>query len=248
MNWRTIILLLCLPVFGVGSCALAALEDLAPSRGQVVTATKYPDRLATMAFLKPNRAENFKEMGFDEAEIETISKKINQMSQEYQVEADAGNNIIKKRLEDADNQDYLQTSLCRAERVPIRYAAMRFLVVKDKSGSLKPINFGAADKLEPQEWYEEAVIKAVHTAADLNSKPATDATRMAFAAILSGSQQALINREAPYGSDFLGGGWSWGKVKQKYAGIEERTLTWAALLHLVAEVAFGDAGICNEGG
>jgi hypothetical protein len=248
MNWRSIILMLSLPVFGVGSCALTVLEDLAPSRGQVVTNTKYPDKLANLVFVKPNRADNFKEMGFDEPEIETILKKTIQMSQEYQVEADAGNNIIKKRLEDADNQDYLQTSLCRAERVPIRYAAMRFLVVKNKSGTLQPINFGSTDKLEPQDWYEEAVIKEVHAAADLTAKPATDATRMAFAAILSGSQQALIQRDFPYGTDFLGGGWSWAGVKQKYPGIEERTLTWAALLHLVAEVAFGDAGICNEGG
>lgn len=247
MKWRQMLLLLFLPMVCVGSCALTTLiEEVTPSLKSVKAPKQQQDLLLTMQFSVTNREKNLLAFGFSNEEVGKIKAHIIQLSEILEVEKDPGNNLIRRRLAAVDDQDSLELSFCRSDRIPVRYAAMRFLVVKS-GANLQIYNFGDAE-LKAQDWFTSAEIESVYQKADLVPTPYPDAARMAFAAILGGkeSMQALNEGRPPFGSNLLGGNWSWEDVGKKYGrGLLDRTMNYAALLHLVEEVAFSDGGICN---
>lgn len=248
MKWRQMMLLLFLPMTCVGSCLLSGLvEEVAPSLSSAKAEVKHEDPLLDMQFSVANRDKNLLAFGFSTEEVSKIKAHIIQLSSILEVEKDPGNNLIRRRLAAVDDQDSLEVSFCRSDRVPVRYAAMRYLVVKN-GASLNLFDFASGAEVAAQDWYTAAEIEEVHRKADLGASRYPDAARMAFAAILGGKDTMLALNEGrpPFGSNLLGGSWSWDDVRKKYGvGVIDRTMNYAALLLLVEEVAVGDGGICD---
>lgn len=244
MNWRMILLGVYLPISIIGAIGLAWQEEIADSQNQTIAKAVKVDPLLDMKFNEQSRRGNLQAMGLTDPEIDITMKKIAQLSDLYHVSTDPGGNSIFKRISATDDQDALASAFCRSDHVPVRYAAMRFLVVK-KGGVLQGINYGEVDRLEPQDWYDDSKIISVHEMADLSTDVKSDATKMAFAAILTEKTDLIIKQQAPYGNALLGVGWDWDEVKKLSPGIAERVMTWMAILHLTEEVAFKPDGLCT---
>lgn len=242
------LLLLFLPIVCVGSCVITTvIEEVTPSQKAERATKKAQDPLLEMQFSAANREKNMRDFGFDEGEIQQILKHINTLVSSFEIERDPGGNLLRRRLAQVDDQDTLEVSFCRSGQVPVRYAAMRFLV-EQRGGRMLIFDFGSGAELKAQDWYTVGEIGAAVEKTELSPSRYPDATRMTWAAILAGKDAlAALNMGAPpFGSNLLGGSWSWKDLQKKYgSNITALTLDYAALLQLVEEVAFSDGGICN---
>jgi hypothetical protein len=247
MNWRLMLLSIFTPILMIGSLVFAYFEKYPASEAQEVAASRKTSSGLDLKFLVSNREENMIKFGFSKEETARIIVRIKALADRYQVSTDPVGNLIKKRMDGVDDQDTLQTALCTGQ-AEIRpwFTSMRFLVIKSNDGSLKTLEYDQVGSVEPQEWFASAPIDGVAKASELAEEPKPDAIKMAVAAILSNNIQKLLENEAPFGSGLLGTGWSWETVKKQNKGISERTMEWAAMLHLTEEVAFSEGGVCYE--
>lgn len=249
MNWRVMLLVVFLPVLLVGNIVLAYFEKLPPTEEQEVAASKRTSKNLDMKFLVTEREENLTKFGFTEEEVAKTIARIKSLTDRYEVSTKPTDNLILRRLNEVDEQDDLVTALCTGQN-EIRpwFTSLKFLVIAEKDGSLKALEYDAVGSVEPQEWYRSLPIEGVVGASELSEEPKPDAIKMAIAAVLlgKGTVDKLIKGESPFGSGMILTGWSWDTVKKQNKGIAERTLEWAAVFHLTEEVAFSEKGPCYD--
>jgi len=153
---------------------------------------------------------------------------------------------VQLLLDGAPDPNAIVGALCgQTSQIRPRYGALRFLV-KEKQGRRDPIRISRSTGLEIQEWSQVAPIADVYRVAELSEKREEDATLMAIAAIMSGSETELIDGYSPWGRSILPGAWSWAKVVKTHPGVDERVVEYLALMHLFVEQATADGGICGE--
>lgn len=245
MNWRLFwIALTTLVLVGVDGF-LMVTEQVTPADALTKAESRAQDPLLDMRYTPQARESNLARMGFSPEEITSIVGTLKSYEQRWGV-TDPDQDRVTVRIENTEDVDALVTAFCgTGSTLPVRYAAMPFLLT-DESGQLQPVDFEAISALTMQDWGKEARIQAVYEKVELVADRKEDATRMAFAAVLAHAEQAALDDEAPWGRGLFAG-WSWEGVQKKHPGVQQRALNYAAVLHLVLEVAHRENGLCATG-
>jgi len=221
---------------------LAMDEQIAPPDARTKVEARQADPLFGMQHTAAQRAGNLARMGFAPDEVTAIQKEIAAWGQRWHVD-DPAQDLISARIEASGDPDALATALCgTASSLPVRYAAMGFLLVEEK-GALTAVDYGQIGGLELQAWSRAARVQAVYEDADLAAERKEDSVKMALAAILARDEQTLLDHASPWGRALFAG-WSWPDVQKKHPGVRERLHRYVAVLHLTLEVAQRDAGFC----
>ncbi len=245
MNWRLFWIAAFVCCLGVANVAFLLNEEVAPPDALTKAESRQLDPLLDVRFLKQKRAENLVKMGFDEKESVEIQKRIEQLSADLRV-GDAERDIVRARIEAASDPDALGAALCgTGTTLHVRYGALAFLV-DDQKGERRAIALDQVSALEPQAWAAEARIAPVYQEVELAKDRKSDATRMGLAAILAEQEEAVLAKESPWGRSLLSN-WSWPRVQAKFPGVRGRLIEYVATLHLVIEVANGEAELCSTG-
>ena len=230
-------------LFGVDGFFLVD-EEIVPPDAKTQVEQKQSDVLFGMQFTASAREGNLQKMGFATDEVTELLKKISVLEEKYKVK-DPSQDLVTVRIEAASDPDALASAFCgTGATLPVRYAAMGFLVA-DKGGALKAVDFEEISALEYQEWAKSARVQAVYEDADLSKDRHDDAVRMALAATLARDEQTLLDHKSPFGRGLFSG-WSWPDAQKKHPGIRQRVIDYAALMHLVLEVANREGGLCTS--
>ncbi|MED5371648.1 MAG: hypothetical protein VX899_11575 [Myxococcota bacterium] len=188
---------------------------------------------------KTQREEDFKAWGLDETQVAMTMKTLRGIDGQHQKR-------ISAWFTNPSEPDDLREYLCGDGGKKPRYWGMALLVVTDSSGERRRVlDPGRTSELEEQEWSVRAPIDRVYSQVELDLERKDDATRMGVAAIMGGHENLVLERTKPFGSGLVGG-WSWSGAMALSAGLEDRVLTYFALLHLVLEEAWSEGGFCHQ--
>jgi hypothetical protein len=245
VNWRLFwIALTGVVLLGVDGFLLYN-EQITPADAMTKAESRAQDPMIDMKYTASAREGNFARMGFSPEEVSTIVATVKSYEQRWAV-TDPERDLVSVRIEATSDVDALITAFCgTGSTLPVRYAAMPFLL-DDQGGQLKTVDFEAVSALPMNDWGKEARLQAVYEKLELVEDRKEDATRMGLAGVLARAEQAVLDEEAPWGRGLFAG-WSWDGVVKKYPGVQQRTLNYAAILHLVLEVAHREGGICAAG-
>jgi hypothetical protein len=197
-----------------------------------------------MRFNPTLRRANLAQLGFDDAEIDKVQKRIEILEDRYRLK-DPDLNQIRLRIDAVSDRDDLATSLCTsANALPSPYAAMPWLV-EERDGQLSAVDVSEKSAFErDRKWSAGVRFEAAYRAGDRTEDRKPDAAKMTLAALLTRQEGTLIDRKSPWGGSLLAG-WSWESVKKQHRGIEERVVNYVALLHLVMETATAEDSLCT---
>lgn len=244
MNWRLVLGVIVSFVALSVNVGMLFDEEVVAGKPKVGAEQKQLDPLVDMQFTPAQREANAKRLGFDDAEVPDVLKRIGVLEQKYQV-GQGASDLVRKRIDDTENADVLIASLCgRASLLPVRYAALQFLI-GERDGALAAIDLTDVNELEPQQWWLNARAEAVYAHTELIKERKPDATRMSIAAILAKDQDSLLGDRAPWGRS-IWNNWTWDGVKKKYPGVSSRLVEYVALLHVVVEDATAEGGLCDS--
>jgi soluble cytochrome b562 len=209
-------------------------EEITKSEAELREDQKKTDPHHDMKYIASERLKNFQAFGMDEAMAKRTVDRIDKLDQER----------LYSFLRNADESSAMADALCGStrQRRP-RYGALEFLV-EPEGDKRQTVSLLKISSLKRQEWTRTSPIQRVYEAADLARPPEPDSTLMAMAAIFTRNEDTLLAGNSPWGATTLSR-WSWEKVKEKNAGIEERLVEYFALMHLTIELAKGDGGICE---
>jgi len=243
MNWRLFFIgMLILVASGIDGFLLWN-EEVVPPDAKTKAEARASDPLFGMQFTPSAREPNIQKMGFGPEEVVEILKKLVVFEDKYRVK-DPTLNQIQVRIENGSDPDGLVAAFCgTGSTLPVRYAALPWIVM-EMGEQLKVVDVEEISSFELQEWSKTARIPATYEEAELGKDRKEDATRMTVAAILSRSEQALLDHASPWGRG-LWAGWSWTDVQKKHPGIRQRVIEYTALMHLVLEVANTEGGLCS---
>lgn len=247
MNWRLLVAVGATFFAMLWAAVLMIDEEIVEVDARTKIEQNQQDPLFGMQFAVSQREANFKLMGFADDEVAALVKKVGVLEEKYHTK-DPSQDVVSVRIEAATDQDALAAALCGTNAsLPVRYAAMKFLMV-DRGGGIKAADLDEVSSLELQPWAKAARVEAVYEMAEAQADRKDDATRMGLAAIIAGgaATDLLLTKKAPFGRGVFSG-WDWGSVQKKFPGTKDKLVEYVALLHLVAEVASADNGICKTG-
>jgi len=237
MELRPLIVLGALLALTVGNLYLLVTEEISPQEQAQEEKLENRDPLRNNTYTKGAREKNLTDFGMDKAMRAATLKRITLLEQQQA--------LLTALIKDAPSQQSLSDALCgNTDQVRPRYGALEFLVTL-QGERRRTIRLDQVGLLERQDWALSARIPAVYKAAELGSSRKADATVMALAAILEGEQQKLLDGIAPWGGGLVSGRWSWDAVTERYAGVDQEIVKYAALMHLTVEIAQGSSGICG---
>lgn len=247
MNWR---LLVCVGAGFFAAFWAAVLmfnEEIVEVDARTKVEQNQQDVLFGMQFAASQREANFKKMGFSDDEVAAVAKKVGVLEEKYHTK-DPTQDIVSVRIDAASDQDELAAALCGTNAsLPVRYAAMKFLMI-DRGSGIRAADLDEVSSLELQQWAKAARIEAVYEMVEAQAERKDDATRMGLAAIIAGSDAVdlVLTKKAPFGRGVFSG-WDWAAVQKKFPGTKDKLIDYVALLHLVGEVANSDKGMCKTG-
>lgn len=214
-------------------------EDVAPPEVTASHVVLKVDPLLQVRYTESNRKQNLKVFGLPDRLAKAALDRMRRIEMQHERK-------IEILLNGAADPNALADALCgETAQVRPRYGALRFLV-KEKQSRRDPIRISSVTGLEVAEWALVAPIGDVYAEAELSDKRQEDATLMALAAILEGSEEDLLEGYKPWGRGILPGAWSWDGVMKKHPGVGERVVEYIAVMHLFVEKANADGGICGE--
>jgi hypothetical protein len=227
-------------VMGIGVTGyLIAKERVVPPEVTSAHEVVKVDPLLATTYTKGARKRNLAAFGLSADQVDRVVERMKRIEDRHLRK-------VQLLLDGAPDPNAIVAALCgQTSQIRPRYGALRFLV-KEKQGRRDPIRISRSTGLEIQEWSQVAPIADVYRVAELSEKREDDATLMAIAAILSGSETELIDGYSPWGRSILPGAWSWSKVVKTHPGVDERLEEYFALMHLFVEQATSDGGICGE--
>lgn len=241
MHWRPWIAAAALIFSGVFNVALLVTENLEPPVKPDDPAVVKKDRIqAELVWTADLRNENLSLMGLPSDLVDRVIAKIKREKKERAV---AFREVLK-------NQEDLAVGVfCAAADPPTRYAALSLLVVDD-GNQRRPFEAMEIAEFAGQDWYAGGRVKDIYKSVELVPDGAyhPDATFMGIAAILLKEEEKVIKAEWPWGSGTLSNGWSSSGVLRDYnkLKIDDKIVGYFALMHLFAELANEDGGICRQ--
>ena len=227
-------------VIGVAASVFLLLkEDIVPPETAGVHMARTVDPLLGLVYTESNRKVNLRAFGLSDRMQQMALDRMKRIQQRH-------GRKIELLLDGAANPNAVADALCGdTAQVRPRYGALRFLV-KEKNGVRSALRVSTVTDLDAEEWAILAPISDVYQSIELIDNREEDATLMALAAILEGREEDALKGFAPWGRGILPGQWSWEKVMNQYAGIDDRVVEYLAVMHLFVEAANADGGICGE--
>lgn len=253
MNWRFFSVSLLLVLAATVNVLLVRTEDIVGVERKKGD-TRRGDPLFGMSFTPDQREPNLKKMGFDAPEVQRILALTTTMEKQYHLD-DPEQNVVLARIDGTSDQAALATALCgtgstgmAGATLPVRYEAVKYLVAEDE-GARSVVNLNEISGFEYQGWAVKARVDAIYEAAELTEDRRPDATRMALAAVLAGSrgEAEFLERRGGWGG-VLWTGWSWERVMEEHPGVRQRVEEYVALMHVAAEQAHLEGGLCRNDG
>lgn len=251
MNWRLFsVVLLCLLAIAA-DFVLLETEDIVAVEDKKLD-TRVGDPLFGLKFVEGDRANNLKKMGFEEPEVKEILGYMAAMVRQYHL-AEPDQNVLLSRIDGTADTSALASALCgtgatgmEGATLPVRYEAAKFLV-QEEGGQRSVVNLSELSELIRQEWVRSSRIDAIYKQAELAPERHDDSTRMALAAVMAGStgERQYLERMSGWGGTFFAG-WSWERVLSDHDGVRQRLFEYVALMHLAAEQARTEGGLCKE--
>lgn len=244
MSWRGFFVALALVVGGLVNAVLLLDEDIAEADPRTTPDTGRLDPLFDVKYTEANRRANIVRFGFDEQEAQAVAEFAAALARRYRV-GEGDRDLVRSRLEASpEPEDLLTAAFCgTGAALPVRYAALRYLVTEDANGLRHPVDLELESGIEYQDWARTARLDAVYQAAERRRNRPPDATRMALAAILGRQEETLLEGREPWGVGWLAS-WSWARAAQVEPGLGQRVSETVALLHLVLESTSGEGGLC----
>ncbi len=214
-------------------------NGIAPTEAQATHEVVREDPLLDLRYVKAERENNFKAFGLPDAMVKRTVERARRIEEMHEQK-------LRLLLQDAAEPVLLADALCGdSPTIRPRYAGVRFFVEQDASVR-RPINLQRVSQLERQDWSVTSPIEEVYNTLELVEDRQEDATLMGVAAILLGREQDAMDRHKPWGRSLVTGAWSWKLVKKEAPQVEDYLVQYFALLHVAAEMAQADDGICSE--
>lgn len=193
----------------------------------------YVDRLVKLdiQYLKTERKNNLTNMGLDSRMLRKALKKM-KVWEKKQKKIDA---LLEGALQ--EDSELVEKAFCiKNPNERPRYYASMFLLKEDKEGNFDIIDLKRVSQLPAQEWAETIPFEAAYDKLELREDPKIDSTTMFAAALISKNIDSILDEDFPWGE---GSNWSWDDVKkqEKNNDIEEKVISYLALMHLFMESA-----------
>jgi hypothetical protein len=212
--------------------------DVQKEEAEVLLSTNTDPLMDTYQTRSANREQDYRSWGLDEVQLVAAMKKTRGLEDLHGKRVQAW---FSNPAEPEDLRDYI----CGDTGKKPRYWGLSLLVTEDASGQRRRvINPGKVQELEEQDWSLKAPINEVYRTVELNLERKDDATRMGVAALMAGEEDLALEGVKPFGSGLVGS-WSWKGAAELSAGLDERVITYFALLHLVLEEAWSEQGFCR---
>lgn len=209
--------------------------SLAEEAGQTV---RDEDPLLGLRYTPGERRDNLVSYGLDEALVDRVVQEIDRLVK------DKIDKKLRKAFDEAGDPQAVADALCGdGANLRPRYAAMEFFVRED-GGKRSVINMRRGAALERQPWAADGAIVEVYRVVELSESRESDATLMGVAALLLSREQQVFDYQAPWGRGLLSK-WSWDGVLERYPQVLDQVIRYFAVMHLAAETAQGDGGICD---
>lgn len=250
MSWRLFgVALLCVLGAFVNLFFLSVEDVVEPEAAATEEAVAGP--LFGLRYAPDQRASNLAKMGFEPEEIAAMTARITSLETRFHVDDPVQNRFLAL-FDHSPDKDGLTRALCGTgvrsgaeANLPVPYEALKYLV-HSENGRLEVVQLDQVVELEFQDWTSSARIDAVYAEVEKAPDRKGDATRMALAALLAGpgGEDKLLRRRGGWGNSFWSP-WSWAIVKEENPGLSERLFRYVELVHLAAEQAAGDRGICK---
>lgn len=212
---------------------------IAPTAEETQHQKRAEDPLIEIRYVKANRESNFKAFGMSEEMVKATFDRTRRLEEHY-------TDKLKLMIQDAAEPVLLGDALCGdSPTIRPRYAATRFFIEQEQTVR-RPIDLRRATLLERQDWSVTSPIDAVYASLELIEDRQEDATIMGVAAIILGQEQDAIDRHKPWGRSLVTGGWSYDTLKDQHRNIDEYLVKYFALMHVAAEMAQAEEGICAQ--
>lgn len=241
MIWRPWFVAAALIVAFVTNAVLFASENMLPPDKTTNASVVATDRLvANMYWVADDRRQNFELMGMPPDLADRAVAVAKKMKKER---GEAFRSVLNNQ------EDLLAAALCKTASPPTRYSAMSVLVIPDGNARrvLEPMEIS---ELEGQDWYASGHVRDVYQKLEIADEASyhPDATYMGIAAILLAEEDKVIAQEYPWGTGTLSSRWSLTGMMDTYNGkkIDDRMVKYFATMHVFAELANEDGGICNH--
>jgi hypothetical protein len=211
---------------------------IAPAERQIRHSTARTDPLFDMRFTKTDRESNLKRMGLPPTLVNATLKALVSLE-------DRHGSRLQVVMDSAEDPQELATALCgKSSDLRPRYGALRFLVEEDR-GTRRPVDLQRVTLLRRQEWSRADLIASVYEGLELADDRREDAPLMGIAAILLGKEAEAVDSVKPWDRAPMGT-WSWEVVVKENPGIDSRIVDYFALMHLSAELAQSEGGLCGD--
>lgn len=244
MSWRTFAVIIGLLSGILLNVVFLIDEEIAEADRPQYGDSKVVDPLIGIRFTPSTRRTNLTLMGFDEAEAVAIEREANRLTKVWNIGV-PGRDVLRARFEASPEEtEILVAAFCgTGVSLPPRYATLSYLLDEDAGGLRHVVDLDATGAIEFQEWTRRARIDAVYQSVERRTERKPDATRMGLAAILAGSEDALLEGAYPWGDGLLTG-WSWPKARDSQAGLGERLTELVGLMVVTLESSVAEGGIC----
>ena len=233
MWWRPLLLtvgIIAMMVINIRAIQVEKIEKQVQISDRV-----YADRLRDIEYSEPNRLNNFIAFGLNKAQASKAQRKAGQLMKKHAKQ-------FRSRLSNAENEQLLVDTFCaRTSSIRPRYSAINWLV-KENNGRREVIDPVRDVDLQEQEWAGRVSLEFIYQDLELREDPRADSTKMAIAALLTGNESALTNRDRPYGE---GDYWRWDEVLEQHPKVEKQLVEYFAIMHVFVELANSSDGICQ---
>jgi hypothetical protein len=209
---------------------LVSTENLVVTTKEEVVEQLDPLRL--LLFQEETRDENIREL--DARGLEGFERALSSaLSQSDQITASL-NGIVANGDEEAD---FVQQALCGGSNLPVRYAAIQYLVSESREVvRLRDLNF------EPQPSFNGAMLLDMHQRFELLPPERQTPTLMILAAYLSGHGSSALSGEGGWSR----ADWSLQRVFRDNSGLESKVARYLALMLATLEAANAGGGVCSR--
>jgi hypothetical protein len=197
----------------------------------------YADQLADILYTPSDRMGNFAAFGLEPSQGSAAIAKLERYEKKYR-------NKVRALIRDAeeDNSSEIVATFClHSTELRPRYAAVKYLI-KESNKKRQVIDLRRASMIEEQPWAGSVSIDYIYKELELRADPKANSATMFAAAMLTGSEDLLVQRIEPWGE---GGSWKWSGVLKEHKEVEAEVVEYLALMHLFVEVAMASDGICE---
>jgi hypothetical protein len=230
MYWRPWIVASALMASLVFQVVLLATEELQPEKEAEGVSLQVVDPLKAIVYQPGNRIENFKSFGLPADMATTANDRATRMLK------DRGELWRKKMKE---NGEVTSQYFCKNQILPERIGALAVLV-SEADGVRRVHPAEELSAFVEEDWFKAGQTKDVYQSFVLIKDAREDATVLVVMAVLTGQEDAAIEKTYPWDSSVA-------TIMDQFADtkIRAKLIDYFATMHVLAEIAQGENGVCR---